>query len=103
VRDGILSTPPLSDGVIEGITRDSIMVLADELEIPVIEESLTRCDLYIADEVFMTGSAAELTPIGSVDDREVGKPGEITRRLQDRFFEVAYGHDEEYADWLTEV
>ncbi len=103
VRDGILSTPPLSDGVLEGITRDSIMVLADELEIPVIEESLTRCDLYIADEVFMTGSAAELTPIGSVDDREIGKPGEITRRLQDRFFEVAYGHDEEYVDWLTEV
>lgn len=103
VRDGILSTPPLSDGVLEGITRDSIMVLADELEIPVIEESLTRCDLYIADEVFMTGSAAELTPIGSVDDREVGKPGEITRRLQDRFFEVVYGHDEEYVDWLTEV
>ncbi len=103
VRDGILSTPPLSDGVLEGITRDSIMVLADELEIPVIEESLTRCDLYIADEVFMTGSAAELTPIGSVDDREVGKPGEITRRLQDRFFEVVYGHDDEYADWLTEV
>lgn len=103
VRDGILSTPPLSDGVLEGITRDSIMVLADELEIPVIEESLTRCDLYIADEVFMTGSAAELTPIGSVDDREVGKPGEITRRLQDRFFEVAYGHDEEYVDWLTEI
>lgn len=94
VRDGILSTPPLSDGVLEGITRDSIMVLADELEIPVIEESLTRCDLYIADEVFMTGSAAELTPVGSVDDREVGKPGEITRRLQDRFFEVAYGHDD---------
>lgn len=103
VRDGILSTPPLSDGVLEGITRDSIMVLADELEIPVIEESLTRCDLYIADEVFMTGSAAELTPIGSVDDREVGKPGEITRRLQDRFFEVVYGHDDEYADWLTEI
>ena len=103
VRDGILSTPPLSDGVLEGITRDSIMVLADELEIPVIEESLTRCDLYIADEVFMTGSAAELTPIGSVDDREVGKPGEITRRLQDRFFEVVYGHDEEYVDWLTEI
>lgn len=103
VRDGILSTPPLSDGVLEGITRDSIMVLADELEIPVIEESLTRCDLYIADEVFMTGSAAELTPVGSVDDREVGKPGEITRRLQDRFFEVVYGHDDEYADWLTEI
>lgn len=103
VRDGMLSTPPLSDGVLEGITRDSVMVLADELEIPVIEESLTRSDLYIADEVFMTGSAAELTPIGSVDGRKIGKPGEITRRLQDKFFEVAYGHDELFADWLTEI
>ncbi len=103
VRDGILSTPPLSDGVLEGITRDSVIVLAEELDIPVIEESLTRSDLYIADEVFMTGSAAELTPIGSVDGRRIGKPGEITQQLQKRFFDVCYGHIEEYADWLTEV
>lgn len=103
VRDGILSTPPLSDGVLEGITRDSVIVLAEEMEIPVLEESLTRSDLYIADEVFMTGSAAELTPIGSVDGRKIGKPGEITRALQDRFFEVAYGKDEEYSEWLAEV
>ena len=82
VRDGILSTPPLSDGLLEGITRD---------------------DLYIADEVFMTGSAAELTPIGSVDGRVVGKPGEITRLLQDRFFAVCYGNIEEYSEWLTEI
>ncbi len=103
VRDGILSTPPLSDGVLEGITRDSVIVLAEELDIPVIEESLTRSDLYIADEVFMTGSAAELTPIGSVDGRRIGKPGEITQQLQKRFFDVCYGHIEEYTDWLTEV
>lgn len=103
VRDGILSTPPLSDGVLEGITRDSVMVVADEMGIPVIEESLTRSDLYVADEVFMTGSAAELTPVGSVDGRTVGKPGDITRALQDKFFEIAYGHDEEYSDWLTLV
>ncbi|RDB61403.1 branched chain amino acid aminotransferase [Gordonibacter sp. 28C] len=103
VRDGVLSTPPLSDGLLEGITRDTILCLADDLEIPAIEESLTRSDLYIADEVFMTGSAAELTPIGSVDGREVGKPGEITRALQDRFFAVAYGQIDEYADWLTEI
>jgi branched-chain amino acid aminotransferase len=103
VRDGVLSTPPLSDGVLEGITRDSVLVLADDLEIPALEESLTRADLYVADEVFMSGSAAELTPIGSVDDRPIGKPGEITRRLQDKFFEVVYGHDADYADWLTEI
>ncbi len=68
-----------------------MLCLADDLEIPAIEESLTRSDLYIADEVFMTGSAAELTPIGSVDGREIGKPGEVTRALQDRYFAVAYG------------
>lgn len=103
VRDGILSTPPLSDGVLEGITRDSVIVLAEDLDIPVIEESLTRSDVYIADEVFMSGSAAELTPIGEVDGRVIGKPGEITKRLQDRFFEVCYGKVEEYEDWLTEI
>ena len=103
VRDGILSTPPLSDGVLEGITRESVMILADDLEIPCLVESLTRSDLYVADEVFMTGSAAELTPIGSVDERVIGKPGDITKRLQDKFFEVAYGKDDEYADWLTEI
>lgn len=62
VRNGVLSTPPLSDGLLEGITRDTVLCLADDLEIPAVEESLTRSDLYIADEVFMTGSAAELTP-----------------------------------------
>lgn len=103
VRDGVLSTPPLSDGLLEGITRDTILCLADDLEIPAIEESLTRTDLYIADEVFMSGSAAELTPIGSVDGREIGKPGEVTRALQERFFDVVYGHIDEYKDWLTEI
>ena len=76
VRDGVLSTPPLSDGLLEGITRDTVLCLADDLEIPAVEESLTRSDLYIADEVFMTGSAAELTPVGSVDgrvDRQAGR------------------------------
>ena len=80
-----------------------MLCLADDLEIPAIEESLTRADLYIADEVFMTGSAAELTPIGGVDGREIGKPGEVTRALQERFFDVAYGNIDEYLEWLTEV
>ena len=103
VRDGILSTPPLSDGVLEGITRDSVIAVADDLDIDVLEESLTRSDVYIADEVFMTGSAAELTPVGEVDGRTIGKPGEITQKLQKKFFEIVYGHDPEYKDWLTEI
>ena len=103
VRDGVLMTPPLSDGVLEGITHDSVLVIADELEIPAGEVSLSRSDLYIADEVFMTGSAAELTPIGSIDNRSVGKPGEVTRRIQDRFFEIVYGKVDEYSDWLTAI
>ena len=103
VRDGILSTPPTSDGLLEGITRDTILCLADDLEIPALEESLLRSDLYIADEVFFTGSAAELTPIGSVDGRVIGKPGEVTKALQERFFDVVYGNIEEYMDWLTEI
>ena len=103
VRDGVLMTPPLSDGVLEGITRDSVLVIADELEIPAGEVSLSRSDLYVADEVFMTGSAAELTPIGAIDDRTVGKPGEVTRRIQDRFVEIVYGKADEYSDWLTAI
>jgi branched-chain amino acid aminotransferase len=101
VRDGILSTPPLSDGLLEGLTRDSIMQIAAELDIPVVEESLVRSDLYVADEVFMTGSAAELTPIGSVDRRVIGKPGEVTKALQERFFDIVTGKVEEYSDWLS--
>lgn len=103
VRDGVLATPSLSDGLLEGITRDTILHLARDLEIPAVEKSLVRSDLYIADEVFMCGSAAELTPIGAVDGRVVGKPGKITRRLQERFFDVVYGNIEKYADWLTEI
>ncbi|MCL1797787.1 MAG: branched-chain amino acid transaminase [Eggerthellaceae bacterium] len=106
VRDGILSTPPLSDGVLEGITRDTILCLSCDLDIPSVEESLTRTDLYFADEVFFTGTAAEVTPVASIDERPIGKPGEpgsVTRSLQERFFKVAYGQVEDYLDWLTEI
>lgn len=103
VRNGVMSTPPLSDGVLEGITRDTIINLACDMDIPIIEESLTRSDLYIADEMFMTGSAAEVTPVASVDERKINSPGEITLSLQKRYFDLAYGRLSEYADWLTEV
>ena len=103
VRDGILSTPPVSDGVLEGITRDTVLWLANDLDIPIVEESLTRADLYVADELFFTGSAAELTPVSSIDNREIGKPGPITMKLQQRFFDMVAGKIDDYADWLTEV
>ena len=103
VRDGVLSTPPVSEGLLEGITRDTILNLAMDLDIPVVEERLVRADLYGADEVFFTGSAAEVTPVAAVDDREIGGRGPITKALQDRFFEMTAGKLPEYSDWLYEV
>ena len=111
VRNSVLSTPPLSDGLLEGITRDSVLTIAadmfeaGEIDVFPMEESLTRSDLYVADEVFMTGSAAELTPVSSVDDRQIGegKAGAVTKALQSRFFDVVYGNVEAYQDWLTEL
>lgn len=103
VRNGILSTPPLSDGLLEGVTRDSVLTIACDLDIPALEESLTRADLYIADEAFMTGSAAELTPVHSIDDRVVGDRGPITTQLQRRYFDVAYGRVPEYEEWITRI
>ncbi|WP_276683637.1 branched-chain amino acid transaminase [Slackia piriformis] len=103
VQDGVLSTPPVSEGLLEGITRDTILNLAMDLDIPVVEERLVRADLYGADEVFFTGSAAEVTPVAAVDDREIGGRGPITKALQDRFFEMTAGKLPEYSDWLYEV
>ena len=103
VRDGVISTPPVSDGILEGITRDSVMVIADNLDFPVIEESLVRTDLYTADEMFMTGSAAEIVPVRSVDGRVIGDAGPITMELQKAFFRVVRGEDSEYEEWLERV
>jgi branched-chain amino acid aminotransferase len=103
VKNGVLHTPPLSSGALEGITRDSIMTIARDLGYDVRETVLLRNDLYLADEAFVTGTAAELVPIRSVDDREVGGPGEITRKLQETFFATLRGEVEQYADWLEHV
>jgi len=99
VRDDVISTPPISDGCLEGLTRNSLIELALDLDIPVVEESLVRTDLYTADEVFFTGTAAELTPIASIDNRKIGEPGPVTKTLQKRFFDVVYGKLPEYEDW----
>lgn len=103
VRRGVLKTPPLTS-ILDGITRNTILALAAELRIPVKEERLTRDDLYVAEEAFFTGTAAEVTPIREIDDRKIGsgRPGPITQRLQDAFFAAVKGgsgHDE----WLTPV
>jgi branched-chain amino acid aminotransferase len=103
VRDGVISTPPVADGLLEGITRDSIMIIADNLDIPVIEESLVRTDLYTADEMFMTGSAAEIVPVRSVDGRVLGDAGPITLELQRVYFDVVHGRLPEYEEWLDRV
>lgn len=103
VRDGVIATPPISDGVLEGITRDSVLQIAIDLGYDAVEKSLLRTDLYCADEVFFSGSAAEITPIHSVDRRIIGTPGPVTKALSERFFSIVQGKVPEYADWLTFV
>ncbi len=103
VRDGKLYTPPLSSSVLPGVTRNSVITLATELGFSVVEEQLPREFLYIADEVFFTGTAAEITPIRTVDRIVVGKgqPGPITRALQERFLSIVQGRADDRYGWLT--
>ncbi len=103
VKGGVLYTPPVSDGILEGITRDSIMKIAADKGIDVIERSLVRTELYGADEAFMCGTAAELVPVRSVDGREIGDPGPITLDLQETFFRVVSGKEPKYSEWLEKV
>jgi branched-chain amino acid aminotransferase len=103
VKKGVIHTPPVSDGILEGITRDSIMTIARDKGIEVREASLVRTDLYTCDEMFMTGSAAEVVPVHSVDGREIGDPGPITLDLQESFFRVVKGEDSTYEAWLDRV
>ncbi len=103
VRDGVLMTPPLSEGVLQGITRDTVITFAKDLDIPFVETPLLRQDLYTADEAFYTGTAAEVVPIRSVDEREIGAPGPITKQLQDLFFNVVKGKEPKYDRMLDYV
>jgi len=102
VRDGEILTPPLAN-VLDGITRATVMQLAVEQGIPVVERSITRDELYVADEIFLTGTAAEVTPIREVDRRSVGSGtrGPVTKALQEAFFDVVAGRDAKRAGWLT--
>jgi len=102
VTDGVIRTPPLSTSILPGITRDPVIQIAQSLGYAVEETSLIRSDLYLADEVFMTGTAAEVTPVRAVDDVEIGV-GPVTRELQAAYDDAVHGLYERWAGWLQHV
>lgn len=104
VRNGMLKTTPLTS-ILEGITRNSIMKIAADQKIRVVEERFTRDEMYIADEAFFTGTAAEVTPVRELDGRIIGtgRPGPITRKIQSIFFDIVKGKNKKYDSWLTKV
>ncbi|MET0489355.1 MAG: branched-chain amino acid transaminase, partial [Acidimicrobiales bacterium] len=103
VNDGAIVTPPTSAGALEGITQDSVRRIAEDLGVDYRVENLLRSDLYTAEEAFLSGTAAEVVPIRSVDDRELGDPGPITRQIQETYFAAVRGEDDRYKDWLSHV
>lgn len=104
VRNGILKTTPLTS-ILEGITRNTVMELASDMGFDVREEKFTRDEVYVADEAFLTGTAAEITPVRELDGRVIGngKPGKMTKTLQEKFFEAVKGKSRKYSRWLTAV
>jgi branched-chain amino acid aminotransferase len=105
VKNGVVRTPPLSGAILAGITRDTAITLLHEHGIEVRQEPIARDELYIADEIFLTGTAAEITPVREVDHRKVGRgeAGPVTRKVQDSFFAVVKGSDSKHESWLTYV
>ncbi|MYF82551.1 MAG: branched chain amino acid aminotransferase, partial [Chloroflexi bacterium] len=106
VNDGVIYTPPSSDNILVGITRNTVVELAEqELGIPTVERTLDRSELWLADEVFMTGTAAHVTPISSVDRRVIngGETGPITAQLERLYFDAIIGNRDAYAQWLTPI
>jgi branched-chain amino acid aminotransferase len=102
VRDGVLYTPDLSTGILPGITRDSIIQIAQDMGYRVVEKSVIRSDLYLADEVFMCGTAAEVTPLRSIDDHEIGV-GPVTLEIQQAYLDTVRGRSERWSQWLDPV
>ena len=103
VKNGRISTPDLSSSILPGITRDSVIQIAQDLGYTVEEKNLIRADLYLADEIFMCGTAAEVTPLRSVDDREIGEPGPVTREIQSAYMDTVRGKREQWSHWLEHV
>ncbi len=105
VRDGYIYTTPLGSSILGGITRHTVLTLAEERGFKIKEQRFTRDFLYGADELFMTGTAAEVTPVREVDDRQIGsgRPGEVTQELQTAYFDVVKGRTDEHGQWRTAV
>jgi branched-chain amino acid aminotransferase len=102
VRDGVVYTPDLATGILPGITRDTVMQIAQDLGYSVVQKAIIRSDLYLADEVFMCGTAAEVTPLRSIDDHEIGV-GDVTREIQRAYLDTVRGKSERWAQWLDHV
>jgi branched-chain amino acid aminotransferase len=105
LRDGLLVTPPVTDDILEGITRAGIMEICAELGIPVVERTIDRPEIYVADEAFFCGTGAQISPIIEVDRRPVGgaSVGPITKRIKDRYFDIVKGRVPAYDHWVTPV
>ena len=105
VKKGVIYTPDLASSILEGITRDTVITLAREMGLEVRETRITRDQLWLADECFFTGTAAEITPVREVDNRALGEGtvGPITKKLQDKFFDVVRGSDDSHKEWLTAI
>lgn len=103
VKNGKLYTPDSASSILDGITRDSVIDICDGLSLEVIEKKVTRDELYIADEVFFTGTAAQITPINQVDNISIGNGtvGDITREIQDVYFDIVHGNNAKYTNWLS--
>lgn len=105
VRDGRLATPPISSSALDGITRESVMRIAADLDLEVAERDIPRSELHAADEVFLTGTAAEVVPVRSVDAQRIGsgRPGPVTKKLMGEYSDIVMGRNGDYAHWLTPV
>jgi branched-chain amino acid aminotransferase len=102
VRDGVIYTPDLATGILPGITRDTVMQIAQDLGYTVVQKAMIRSDLYLAEEVFMCGTAAEVTPLRSIDDHEIGV-GDVTREIQRAYLDTVRGKSERWSQWLDHV
>jgi len=100
IKDGVVATPDLAASILPGITRNTVIQIAQDLGYPVVEKQLIRTDLYLADEVFMCGTAVEVTPIRSVDDHQIGPPGPVTKEIQKAYLDTVRGRSERWVHWL---
>ncbi len=105
VKNNVLTTPPLKSSALEGITRDSVIKLADDFGYQAKEKTITRGEIYLADEVFLTGTAAEITPVISIDGKKIGKgkPGKITNEIMSAYSDIVMAKNDKYSGWLTPV